>query len=61
MSFDTRENITGLPVVSSALRAGHYMLRELGLCSTGEGISQVDRLLEWEHGFDVDVEYATRR
>ena len=52
---------TGLPVVSSAPRAGHDMLRELGLCSAGEGISQVDRLLEWEHGFDVDVEHATRR
>ena len=37
------------------------MLRELGLCSAGEGISQLNRLLEWEHGFDVDVEYATRR
>ena len=37
------------------------MLRELGLYSTGEGISQLNRLLEWEHGFDVDVEQATRK
>lgn len=54
---------TGLPVVSSAPRAGHDMLRELGLYSMVAGISQVDRLLEWNMClmFDVDVEQAARR